>query len=35
VDRGEFFTIEEAKVKMKKAQQDFLDRLLSLLNEAK
>jgi predicted NUDIX family NTP pyrophosphohydrolase len=35
VDKGEFFTIEEAKVKMKKAQQDFLDRLLSLLIEAK
>ena len=35
VDKGEFFTIEEAKAKMKKAQQDFLDRLLSLLIEAK
>ena len=34
VDKGEFFTIEEAKVKMKKAQQDFLDRLISLLKEA-
>ncbi len=29
VDKGEFFTIEDAKVKMNPAQHDFLDRLLS------
>ena len=28
VDKGEFFLIEDAKVKMKKAQHEFLDRLL-------
>lgn len=33
VDKGEFFTIEEAKVKMKKAQQKFLDKLLCILGE--
>jgi predicted NUDIX family NTP pyrophosphohydrolase len=27
VDRAEFFSIEEAKVKMVEAQQTFLDRL--------
>lgn len=31
VDKGEFFSIEDAKVKMKKAQHDFLDRLLLLM----
>lgn len=35
VDKGEFFTIEEAKVKMKKAQQEFLERLLHYLSERK
>ena len=33
VDKGEFFTIEEAKVKMKKAQQEFLETLSSYLNK--
>jgi predicted NUDIX family NTP pyrophosphohydrolase len=33
VDKGEFFTIEEAKVKMKKAQQDFLESLTKYLKE--
>jgi predicted NUDIX family NTP pyrophosphohydrolase len=28
VDKGEFFTIDEAKIKMNPAQHDFLDRLL-------
>jgi predicted NUDIX family NTP pyrophosphohydrolase len=31
VDKGEFFTIKEAKVKMKKAQQEFLNRLLLIV----
>ena len=35
VDKGEFFTIEDAKVKMKKAQHEFLERLLSSLSEEK
>ncbi|MDR3666825.1 MAG: NUDIX domain-containing protein [Ignavibacteriaceae bacterium] len=35
VDKGEFFSIENAKVKMKKAQQEFLDRLLSSLDKDK
>lgn len=29
VDKGEFFTIDEAKIKMNLAQHDFLDRLLT------
>jgi|ERR1035437_1757507 predicted NUDIX family NTP pyrophosphohydrolase len=33
VDQGEFFTIEDAKVKMKKAQHEFLEQLLSFLCE--
>jgi predicted NUDIX family NTP pyrophosphohydrolase len=33
VDKGEFFTIEDAKVKMKKAQQEFLDKLSGYLKE--
>ena len=33
VDKGEFFTIEDAKVMMKKAQQKFLEELLSYLAE--
>ena len=33
VDKGEFFTIENAKVKMKKAQQDFLESLTRYLKE--
>src|ERR1019366_6963117 len=33
VDKGEFFTIDDAKVKMKKAQQKFLEELLSFLRE--
>ena len=32
-DKGEFFTIEEAKTKMKKAQQEFLEKLLLLLDK--
>jgi predicted NUDIX family NTP pyrophosphohydrolase len=32
-DKGEFFTLEEAKTKMKKAQQDFLEKLLLLLDK--
>ena len=35
VDKGEFFLIEAAKVKMKNAQLDFLERLLSSLSEKK
>jgi predicted NUDIX family NTP pyrophosphohydrolase len=35
VDKGEFFTIKEAKVKMKKAQQEFLNRLSSSLDKGK
>jgi len=31
VDKGEFFTINEAKVKMKKSQHEFLDRLIAIL----
>jgi predicted NUDIX family NTP pyrophosphohydrolase len=34
-DKGEFFTIEEAKVKMKKAQQEFLEKLSSSLEKEK
>jgi predicted NUDIX family NTP pyrophosphohydrolase len=34
-DKGEFFTIEEAKVKMKKAQQEFLEKLSLSLNKEK
>jgi predicted NUDIX family NTP pyrophosphohydrolase len=33
VDKGEFFTIDDAKVKMKKAQHEFLEELLSFLRE--
>jgi len=33
VDKGEFFTIEDAKVKMKKAQQEFLESLTGYLKE--
>ena len=33
VDRGEFFTIDEAKVKMKKAQHEFLDKLALLVSK--
>jgi len=32
VDKGEFFTIDEAKIKMKPAQHEFLLRLVSYLN---
>ena len=31
VDKGEFFTIDEARIKMNPSQHDFLDRLLLLL----
>jgi predicted NUDIX family NTP pyrophosphohydrolase len=32
-DKGEFFTIEEAKTKMKKAQQNFLEKILLLIDK--
>lgn len=33
VDKGEFFTIAEAKIKMKKAQQEFLTNLILSLED--
>ena len=35
VDRGEFFTVEEAKKKINSAQIDFIDRLEKYLNSSK
>lgn len=35
VDKGEFFTIEEAKLKMKSSQHGFLDTLITYLAESK
>jgi predicted NUDIX family NTP pyrophosphohydrolase len=32
IDRAEWFSIDEARRKMLKGQQPFLDRLLALLN---